>query len=691
MSVFRVRVFSLGLFAIALGSGFASVAQNTSVWITAEGGSWHTATNWSPVGVPNSSTVLVDFASLALPADMTVGITNNVSVAGFRFGDTDATPNAITIDSGADNFRIILGPAASEVQIHAVNGQATILNRILFTTSSSTRKTGNGTVSFGYSGNVYGTNGLILEEGTVAYASNSPTIFNNRPIVFQGGTLLFPFGASGLSLGGQVFTVNPAGGTLIITNGTVDYRPNATDILRGSGTLVVRGGGAFFFPFSQNSFSGTLSVREGSTLRLGLVGEWQMTNGIVHLSEGSRLRLQGAITSRIARLTGTGEVNMVTANPVLMVGDDGPAPFYFEYFGTNNSGVSLIKTGMSTMVWSGTNAYFGTTTIGQGTMIANGQHSGSVGSYTVNDTGILGGTGRITRTVTANGAIAPGYGGIGTLTVSNMVWNEGVSWLFQLGTPGLADRLACLGSFQKGSGMDFVFDFQNTGAAGVYTLVTWAASTTFVSTDLLASNLPSGLTPLFSTNANALILTLTGGGGSPLLGVSPSSLDFGGFEVGASTSLVFAVTNIGSGLLTGTVVVTGGAPFSITAGASYSLAAGESTNVVVQFAPSSPGTFGDGVFFASDGGSIAGTLSGVGYLIVAATNSSVFVSNGLVGFQFSLASGGLYRVQATTNLLSGASWQDVSMPLTNWSGPSVLFTDTNSMALPNRAYRIQSP
>ena len=59
--------------------------------------------------------------------------------------------------------------------------------------------------------------------------------------------------------------------------------------------------------------------------------------------------------------------------------------------------------------------------------------------------------------------------------------------------------------------------------------------------------------------------------------------------------------------------------------------------------------------------------------------------------QFGLASGASYRVQATTNLLDGAGWTDLTLPRTNRSGPALTFTDTNSAAVPSRTYRIQSP
>ena len=685
------RTASRLLVALMCSAGVGGAqAQSTSTWITAEGGDWGVATNWSPAVVPNSSTIIADFSTLALPADLVVSSTVDRSIGGFLFGDTDGTPNTIQISSETNNFKRFSGPPGVEGRVHVANGTVIFSNRFEFSASSGTRKTGPGTIVFAYVGVAPGTNGLILEDGIVEYGTNNPALFNTRPIVFEGGTLRYPFGALGSNLGGQILTVNPAGGTLILTNGTAAFRPNANDVLRGSGTLVVRGGGLLFLPFSQPTFTGAIALEQGSTLQVGSTN-WNMPNATVQLGTGTYFKLQGGIVNQIGRLTGTGEVTLVSGNPTLVLGDNGASPFSVVYYGANNTSMILTKTGTSTMVWAGTNAHSGVTTVAQGTMIANGLHTGGANGYTVAADATLSGTGTIRRAVTVNGIIAPGDSGIGTLTTSNVTWNAGTNWAFQLGAAGVADQLASLGTFVKGAGAGFAFDLQDTGVAGVYTLVTWVASTTFASGDFSAVNVPAGLTPSFVVNASDLTLTLTSSGGSPLLGVTPASLGFSAVEVGLSSGLVFVVTNSGDALLTGTAAVTGVAPFSVTEGGSFSLAAGEATNVVITFAPLLPESFADGVLFSTDGGSFTGEVTGLGYLLASATNSSIALSGGLVGMQFGLASGASYRVQATTNLLDGAGWTDLTLPLTNRSGPALTFTDTNSAAVPSRTYRIQSP
>ena len=58
-----------------------------------------------------------------------------------------------------------------------------------------------------------------------------------------------------------------------------------------------------------------------------------------------------------------------------------------------------------------------------------------------------------------------------------------------------------------------------------------------------------------------------------------------------------------------------------------------------------------------------------------------------------LASGALYRVQATSNLLDGSGWVDLTEHLTNHypGGTIPPFAETNAAANSRRVYRISSP
>lgn len=102
----------------------------------------------------------------------------------------------------------------------------------------------------------------------------------------------------------------------------------------------------------------------------------------------------------------------------------------------------------------------------------------------------------------------------------------------------------------------------------------------------------------------------TGGGGGPVISISPSSLNYGWMKVGSSSSKTITVQNIGTTTLTGTAGV--GIPWSVVNG-SYSLAAGASQVVTINYTPTTPpGEPSASVLFTGGGGASA-TVSAVTY------------------------------------------------------------------------------
>ncbi len=96
--------------------------------------------------------------------------------------------------------------------------------------------------------------------------------------------------------------------------------------------------------------------------------------------------------------------------------------------------------------------------------------------------------------------------------------------------------------------------------------------------------------------------------------VTPAELDFGPVLGFSSAQQAFVVAN--NGVLpinSGQATVTGG-PFSIVSGSTFTLAPGGSTNVVVQFAPTSVGGFTDAVVFSTEfGPGPTNVVTGTGY------------------------------------------------------------------------------
>ncbi|MDA3923360.1 MAG: autotransporter-associated beta strand repeat-containing protein [Kiritimatiellae bacterium] len=80
----------------------------------------------------------------------------------------------------------------------------------------------------------------------------------------------------------------------------------------------------------------------------------------------------------------------------------------------------IAKSGNGTWALSGANTYVGATSVSVGTLLINGSTTFE-STVAVGAAGTLGGTGTVhgVVSVTADGTLAPGAGGVGTLTLDN--------------------------------------------------------------------------------------------------------------------------------------------------------------------------------------------------------------------------------------------------------------------------------
>ncbi|HUD83992.1 MAG TPA: PKD domain-containing protein, partial [Candidatus Saccharimonadales bacterium] len=116
---------------------------------------------------------------------------------------------------------------------------------------------------------------------------------------------------------------------------------------------------------------------------------------------------------------------------------------------------------------------------------------------------------------------------------------------------------------------------------------------------------------IVASNGGASTNALTGVSVTPAqLAVSPLSWNFGVLATGGVAYASFAATNSGGAPLSGTASV--GLPFAVVTNGSFSVAGFASTNVVVQFAPATTGTWTSNVVFTSTGGSSTNAVSGIG-------------------------------------------------------------------------------
>ena len=115
---------------------------------------------------------------------------------------------------------------------------------------------------------------------------------------------------------------------------------------------------------------------------------------------------------------------------------------------------------------------------------------------------------------------------------------------------------------------------------------------------------------IVASNGGASTNALTGVGVTPAqLAVSPLSWNFGVLATGGVAYASFTATNSGGAALSGAASV--GLPFAVVTNGTFSLAGFASTNVVVQFAPATTGTWTSNVVFTSTGGISTNAVSGV--------------------------------------------------------------------------------
>jgi hypothetical protein len=160
--------------------------------------------------------------------------------------------------------------------------------------------------------------------------------------------------------------------------------------------------------------------------------------------------------------------------------------------------------------------------------------------------------------------------------------------------------------------------------------------------------------------------------------VSPSSLNFGLLNTGATAQASFVVSNGGAATLNGSAALSAGA-ISITSGTPFSVGAALATNVVVNFAPVSSGVFSNAVILISNGGNSTNTVLG------RATARPVLVSQPPAGgnydFTFATLSGFTYVVEYK-DALTNPVWQT----LQTVPGDGLMHTVTNSLASPAQRF-----
>ena len=560
----RIPLFFLAL-AAATATPAVVQAQSNIVWDTSTAagfqngnGIWGTDNFWTTTG---GGTTLTGWT-----AGNNAWLGGNGTVAATPGGDftitVSGTQTASTIrqiQNGDGNFTLTGG---------ALDAAGFRVDRGIMTVNSTVVTRGDGTPTISYSvivgtdtliigGNNTFTNELLIS-GNVGGGGK---ILMNHPNALGLGTLVrFTNGANldlnGYSISGKDIRVNNSrtgvlvnsnaaavewSGNVILDNTTsVGFRAggtggevNVSGVISGlvantvqsldNGTLRLSG---------NNTYEALTSLRAGSTLIVGHENALGSPTSGTFIGATATLDLNGFDIGNEAVTFQQASSRLVNANISAAANASGNIEFqnsgYLDreiggagnltlggVISGNNAGAGFTKVGSGTLTLGGTNTYTGQTAVDGGSLLVNGNQSAAVGAVTVASGATLGGTGTLGGATDISGILAPGDGGIGTLTVANNVtWNGGQSWLFDLGaagasigTPGTSDLLSISGGndFLKGTGSTWTFDFAGSGDLGWYKLADWAGGTSdFSAGDFTATNLGGGNTGEFTIQNDGL-------------------------------------------------------------------------------------------------------------------------------------------------------------------------------------------
>ncbi|HEY0258072.1 MAG TPA: autotransporter-associated beta strand repeat-containing protein, partial [Candidatus Methylacidiphilales bacterium] len=278
----------------------------------------------------------------------------------------------------------------------------------------------------------------------------------------------------------------------------------------GSNGLTKNGNG--FLEISDAEYSGPTTVNEG-TLQLDLAGS-NVVGGNTTINLAATLlfgNTAGPVNSTI-NLTSDGTIGASSKNSGGI-----------QLAGTiNGNGHALTVQSSET---AQTVAFFGKATnlsqinVTEGALLLNGQtlagdSTVNVGSSTPGVFGILEGAASVGQiNLGANGVLRPGDGlASPVLNATGLAWNSANSELiFDLGATSNASTQLDLGSgaLTKGTGSDFVFDFELGGEAGQsYTLITFGLdNTNFQASDFVAEGVDGTFSMVDDGDFESVIFT----------------------------------------------------------------------------------------------------------------------------------------------------------------------------------------
>jgi len=424
---------------LAIAAVPAHAQTNSQTWDGGGGdNNWSTAANWTNDTVPINQ--FVDFAGTTQTStnnDINAGkyiyqlrFKNTTSGRNFTVGGNQVfVHNAVkTYDVASGNITDVINMNIDTLNGNWVTGtnHDLTMNGLAGSGSDVLIKSGGGTLTLA-GANTY-TGATTVNAGTlkVTNSSNTPSY-----TIASGATL------------------------------DISATPLANTTFTGTGTLEVTGG------VNLAAISGTFSMGSGAYIDVKSGGGQIVSNGGNDPWTGSLadVNVDGWLyvannNLNVDALTGSGLVNMGTSTIVVGL-DDGSGTFDGNVRSSYNE-AHFRKEGSGTQTLNGElkldkDAGLGSVTVNEGTLIINGDATGTTGAWTVNAGATLTGSGSLggTATIGDGATLSPGNSP-GTQTFDNLTWVNGGTYLWEIN----AD-LASGGGEGVDSGWDWI-DVTNT-------------------------------------------------------------------------------------------------------------------------------------------------------------------------------------------------------------------------------------
>lgn len=281
-------------------------------------------------------------------------------------------------------------------------------------------------------------NFAVQGSGTIRL-SNTNALANARLEHTTAGVVQFGSGIGTFNIGGKIGGVQTtledisSNAVTLVLQGSGSYAGAAT--YGGSGSLVVNAG-THLYTSATGSWTGGTTINAGTLVSsqnqiLPANSALTMNGGTFEMTTSTA---SNTINTDLGSLSGTGGLITYTVT--------GPGSFNTSSFNVNQSTnttfdgvinqgaasqINFTKTGDGTLTLTGNNIWSGTTVVSAGTLIINGDHSGSTNSVVIQTGGTLGGNGIIggNTTFSSTATLSPGNS-TGVLTFNqNLTLNTG--------------------------------------------------------------------------------------------------------------------------------------------------------------------------------------------------------------------------------------------------------------------------